>query len=345
MALRLGVAIVSMNRPQVLRSTISRLTGHPRLQQDLMVIVDNGSTNPETLGLLETQASEGWQIIRNATNQGLSRAVNQGLAILAANPNVQLFLHLDDDALLPLPTDPWLDVVEDVMTNCPELGVLVPNAENYGEHIPQPRYRELRWALGFCWALRRETYDMIGGYDTQLLHQQECDFALRARMAGYTVGAPPGFRVHHNDPGGTARSDLSLAREHLGVVQFRDKWASYYRGRGWNYGTFPVYLMQHWPLDVDWYDRFARANGVELNPDMRRDPTGAGIAEPHNSIVINGVLYYKRFMIVQDGGHWETMREAHVNDRALAIQRWFELTGEHYDGYRWPMAVPFRVVE
>ena len=133
----------------------------------------------------------------------------------------------------------------------------------------------------------------------------------------------------------------ALAREHIGVVQFRDKWTGYYRGLGWNYGTFPVYLMQHWPTDQDFLERFAKAHGMELNPL----PTLEGniVFGLEQVVTVNGRRYFKRYALVEDGAHWETMEGAHHRDRELAIERWKELTGEHYEGYKWPGAPLFKV--
>jgi len=346
-----GISIVSMNRPQILRQTISRLTCNPQIPQDRIVIVDNGSTDPETLALLETQAREGWHIVRNATNLGLSRAVNQGLAEFAADSD--LLLHMDDDALVhPAETDDWLARMVDTMVNCPELGLLLPNTENYTEFIQHDRYRELRWGLGMMWVLRRDVYTIVGGYDQQLLHQNECDLALRVRMAGYTVGAM-NVKVMHNDPGGP-RSDLSLAREHLGTVQFNDKHCGYFRGRAWSYGTVPVYRMQQWPPDQEWYRRFSKANAIELNPappEYRVENVQPGervieIIEVSEQgkiegkalarrIFIAGAWYFCIVGLTNEYAHW-ARGTGYLDDRDRAIAKWFELTGEKYEGYKWP---------
>lgn len=358
MAMRVGISIVSMNRPQILRQTISRLTCNPRIPQGRIVIVDNGSTDPETLRLLETQEREGWHIIRNASNLGLSKAVNQGLGrtALARGEHLGLsfdsdvLLHLDDDALMPA-DDGWLDRMLDTMANCPELGLLLPNGHGYSEFIAHDRYRELRWGLGFCWLLRRETYELIGGYDPGLLHQQECDFALRVRMAGYTVGAATDFQVTHNDPQIAPPSELSNARLHLGCVQFADKWCEYFRGRGWNYGTIPVYRMQQWPPDQEWYRRFAKENKIDLNPpppEHRAEQVQPGDrvmqivevtdADPHKPsrlIFIGDTWYVGYIELRNEYAHW-ARGTGYLDDRDRAIAKWFELTGEKYEGYRWP---------
>lgn len=351
MALSVGISIVSMNKPQILRQTISRLTTNPRIQHDRIAIVDNGSTDPETLEILTTLALDGVHIVRNATNLGLSRAVNQGLAEFAADSDI--LLHMDDDALVhPAEPDDWLDRMVDTMANCPELGLLLPNAANYTEFIPHDRYREIRWGLGMMWMLRRDTYSTVGGYDPQLHHQNECDLALRVRMSGSTVGAM-NINVIHNDPGGP-RSELSLAREHLGTVAFNDKHCSYFRGPMWSYGTVPVYRMQQWPPDQEWYRRFSKVHSIELNPappEYRVENVQPGervieiieVSEQGkiegNSLArriqIAGTWYFCFVELRNEYAHW-ARGTGYLDDRDRAIAKWFELTGEKYEGYRWP---------
>jgi glycosyltransferase involved in cell wall biosynthesis len=343
MAMKVGVSIVALNRPETLKQTLEAL--EKTLPPDItVVIVDNGSSIPATT------AENTWCILRNATNLGLSRAVNQGLAELYRQ-GCDLLIHLDDDALIKSPAG-WVEELVKIFERNPELGLLLPNPTWYTEFIPHGEYNELRWGLGFAWILRRATYDLTGGYDTQILHQQEADLAIRVRMADYTVGVVP-WEVAHNDPGGE-KSELFSAREHIGVVQFVDKWTQYFRGRGWSYGTVPVYRMQQWPPDQEWYRRFSKASGIELNPappEYRVENVLPGervieIIEVSEQGKIVGNALARRIMIGDtwyfcfvelrnEYAHW-ARGTGYLDDRDRAIAKWFELSGEKYEGYRWP---------
>lgn len=353
MALRLGVSLVTMNKPAILRRTLEAL--EPTLRTGtICMIVDNGSTDSETLQLLESQSQHtGWIVVRNPSNVGLSKAVNQGLAALAEY--VDVLVHMDDDAVLESSPN-WAHLMLEMFATCPEIGLLLPNAPNYTEFIPQASYHEIRWGLGMFWGLRRETYDLIGGYDPQLLHQNECDLALRVRMAGYTVGAVDTIKVIHNDPGRPAPDDswrytgvlptLGQAREHIGVVQFRDKYTSLFLGPTHNYGTIPLSLMSHWPPDQEWYGRFAAAHGVNLNPEgpaakLDLSPghilgvTADNVAELPRQLRVGGQPYTLFVELRGDMTHWYH-GDGYASDRQLAIDNWAKLTGERYEGYRWP---------
>lgn len=351
MALKVGISVVSLSRQGTLRRTLEVLektaAGCP------VVIVDNGSDEPTLNMISKFQTRLGWFSIRNGRNLGLSAAVNQGLAWLFEQ-ECDLLVHLDDDAVIDAPGD-WPRALGVTFDSVPELGLLAPNGRaQYVEFIAHPQYDELRWTLGYIWALRADAYEKVGGYDTVLLHQQECDIALRVRMAGFTVGSHGGWKATHNDPGGE-RSDLSKAREHLGIVQFRDKWASYFRGTDWNYGTMPLYLMQHWPPDQEWYRRFGLFHNLNFNPP----PEGAeantsewALGGPHypvgsvngltaeqltkmNRIIkVGGMNYMLQLQLVNDHAYWER-GDAYLRDRQAAIDRWKELTGEEWEGYPW----------
>lgn len=339
--MKVGISIVALNRPETLKDTTAALL---KSAPDIpVVIIDNGSDIPVI-------AESGWQAIRNTKNLGLSRAVNQGLAALYAE-GCDLLIHLDDDALVTSPVG-WVQEIGKIFERNPELGLLLPNPTWYTEFIPHGEYQEIRWGLGFAWALRRATYDLIGGYDSQLLHQQEADLAIRIRMSDYTVGTVP-WMVSHNEPQGVEKSEFSSAREHVGVVQFVDKWCSYFRGRGWSYGTVPVYRMQQWPPDQEWYRRFSKANAIELNPappEYRVENVLPGervleIIEVSEQGKIEGNSLARRIMIGDtwyfcmvelrnEYAHW-ARGTGYLDDRDRAIAKWLELSGEKYEGYRW----------
>lgn len=345
---KLGVSVVARNRPDTLRQTVAALV--TTIAADVpVVVVDNGSDPLWTREEVGIPLAENWHLIRNTENRGLSCAVNQGLAALY-DLGCDALVHLDDDALVT--TANWSTWAVEIFQNNPKLGLLVPNMGWYPEHIAHPGlpgYNEIRWGLGFAWAIRRDVYDLIGGYDTQLLHQQECDFGLRVRMANYDVGATH-IDVTHNDPG-REPNELSKAREHIGVVQYVDKWCGYFRGLGWNYGTVPVYRMQQWPPDQEWYRRFSKANNIELNPPppqyrvedvqpgervMQIVEMTTGQPADARRIMIGDTWYFCIVELRNEYAHW-ARGTGYLDDRDRAITKWHELTGEKYEGYKWPV--------
>lgn len=332
-----SICLVTRDRPGTLKATVEALRAFLGEPYEV-ILVDNGSTDYETHVILDQCSAWGWLVVRNGENRGLSVATNQGLAL----GKYDCLIHLDDDALVQYPS--WNLRMQDYF-RFPKVGLVAPWWANQ-EWIEHPGYKEIRWAFGFCWAMRTSLFDDIGGYDPQLVHQNECDLGLRVRMAGYHIAGIQDFTPIHNELRGE-RAAVSEAREHLGVVQFRDKWTRYFRGRDWHYGKLPLYLCQHWPPDQEWYRQFALQNGVDLNPP----PLGAGVNTSPGSVLglteetaakierrvkIRGQWYLAYCDLRNDYGYFETEGDGYVRDRQKAIDRWFELTGEKYEGYCWP---------
>jgi len=332
-----SIAVLAMNRPETLRQTLDTIKA-TAVQPYEVIVVDNGSTDQATLDLLREREQEGSiQLIANDENLGLSIGTNQGLQA----GKYDTLIHMDDDCVIK--TNGWNLVLRHFLQR-PEVGMAVPGI--FGEHIPhEGGYAELRWGLGMCWGITKDLFDDIGGYDPQLHHQNECDMGLRVRMAGYNVAGIVGIDIIHNDPGGP-RSAVSLGRERIGCVQFRDKWCSYFRNRNWTYGTDPIYLMQHWPPDQEFLRRWAMYNGVNLNP--AREPQGQPEEYWHELddhfrgqqlIEVQGQKYLVYRELRNDYMHWEWQHNpgAYIRDREQIIKDWHELTGELYTGYVWPV--------
>jgi GT2 family glycosyltransferase len=338
-----SISVLAYNRPDTLSTTLTILARVLEPPYTLTVI-DNGSEDPRVAAVFQEVRSRvpdpnRWFYVRHDENTGLSIGTNRGLSLGSGD----VLIHLDDDALLSSPG--WNRRLADFFDRYPEIGLAIPVETPPVESIPHENgaYFEVRWGLGYAWGIRRTLYEEIGGYDPQLMHQNECDLALRVRLAGYRVAAVTGVAVPiHNDPGGV-RSARSLAREHLGVVQFRDKYASYFRGPAWNYATHPLYLMEAWPPDQDFLRRFAKYHGIDVNPPPL-DPSGRVAVNdrgevtwpPGLTVEIAGRTYLTRRWVENLHTYWADEEPAYVLDRQLAIDRWFALTGERYEGYRWP---------
>lgn len=332
------IALLCMDKPRALGLTIESLKVtlvHPYE----VIVIDNGSTDPATLDILsKVENLPDWRVIHNEENLGLSIGTNQGLE----QGKFDCLIHLDDDCIINLRG--WNQVLRSYF-EIPEVGMVVPAQSPLS--IRHERYQELLWALGMCWAIRKELFDDIGGYDPQLLHQNECDMALRVRMAGYHLAGINDFHAIHNDPGGP-KSEFAYLREEIGTIQFRDKWCSYFRGRHWKYGTDPIYLMEHWPPDQEFLQRFAVQEGLMLNPI----PEGMAAMPDHldaegwkkvdalagqQKIPVNGVEFLIFRELRRDYHHWEWLSNPGAHDRSAQVRfdQWLELTGEPYPGYVW----------
>lgn len=313
-----SICVVTMNRGAKLRQTVETIWRTATEPYEL-IVVDNGSTEEATLEFLAELDGRA-KVIRNATNVGLSKATNQGLAAGSAD----CLIHMDDDVVLTQPG--WNQTLRQFLDAHPEVGIAAPNRGPVGA-IRHPGFLEVRWFLGMVWALRRSIFTEIGGYDEQLLHQQECDLCLRVRLHGfyaaYCPALPASAAIHNDD---APQSELAKAREAFGTVQFHDKWTEYFRGRSWSYGTTPRYLMQHFPPDQDFLARIAEAHRLNTHPE-------AVTIEGQQYWIVRELRPDRAFTEPHGTDKWEAFKTTIVDD-------WFRLTGQRYVRYRWPR-VPY----
>jgi hypothetical protein len=133
--------------------------------------------------------------------------------------------------------------------------------------------------------------------------------------------------VKHNDA--APQSRLSKARENVGTVQFHDKWLQYFLGSGWSYGRTPRYLMQHFPVDLEFFDRLALPLGLNATEEKTR--IGRQEFWVHRDVRLD-----RNFMVPSGIDAWEI-------HKAEIIAEWEEASGLTYEGYNWgriPYAVP-----
>lgn len=309
-----------MDRASTLKVTMDVLTHHIRPPFEI-IVVDNGSTEPAAITLLsELESTKRAKVIRNPINLGLSKATNQGLGAA----QYECVIHMDNDCVIQYPG--WNQALASYLEKYPEVGIVAPDLDQ-NVFIQRKGYKEVMWFLGMVWAVRKRIFNEIGGYDEQLLHQQEADFCLRIRMHGYRaalcleIGSGS---VAHNDPGGPP-SELAQARAHIGTIQFRDKWAVYFRGRAWSYSTVPLYLMQDYPINQEFLRQLALP--LELNDNNNPE-----------KVRLVGQEWIAVKSIRPDMAYTEpdVRQPAYEEDKRKAIEKWHNLAGEGYAGYRWP---------
>ncbi|HNB50342.1 MAG TPA: glycosyltransferase [Anaerolineales bacterium] len=175
-------------RPPATVSVITPWHNHPDLiplyeravaAADEVIIVDNASEVDTATALRAMCQRHGWTYLRNAENRWFSAACNQGAE--EAVGGILLFLNNDivAPAYLSGPGG-WLDQVRrDVLPKtlcgpsqafCPVVGFDVP-----GGDVP--------YIEGWCLAIRREDWDMVGGFDEvayPLPYYEDTDLSLRA---------------------------------------------------------------------------------------------------------------------------------------------------------------------
>ncbi|MEP9379033.1 glycosyltransferase [Aquabacter sp. CN5-332] len=175
-----------------------------------IIVIDDGSSEPETLELLRTRAATGEiTLLRNPQNMGFTRTVNRGMA-----------LHRDRDVLL-LNSDTmvhgdWLDRMTTCAYSAPRIATVNPLTSQFGSHIGcypglamkfddalevdgaelaaicaeanRGQVADVHTTVGFCMYIRRAALDEVGLFDEKhfpIGYGEESDFCYRARKVGW----------------------------------------------------------------------------------------------------------------------------------------------------------------
>ena len=149
-------------------------------------------------------------------------------------------------------TPAWDHLLASALDQNPELGVVYPGEQPY--QIPRASYIECMWGVGFAFACTRKAITEAGVFDTNIGHQNECDWALRVRMAGYKCACLPKVKVQHD---ATASNDpLQRERINKGVVEFVDKWCKYFGGKTLGYHSPNVLRWEDWPPNALYLEEY-----------------------------------------------------------------------------------------
>ncbi len=246
---RVSVVIPFRDQPAFLRTCLDSVRA--TVKEDVeFVLIDNGSSEPETVSLLERVGA--WSGVRTFADAGpfnWARLNNAGARV--ASGDVLLFLNNDVEALRP----GWLSVLvaHALRADVGAVGARLLYPDRRLQHcgivvglngaaghplvgLPEsePGYldmakstRECSAVTGACLATRREVFGRLGGFDESLgVDLNDVDFCLRAGREGYrVVYAAEAELLHHESPSrGTAGATGD-------IVEFVDRWADYI-GRG-----------------------------------------------------------------------------------------------------------------
>jgi len=173
-----------------------------------IIIVDNGS-HP---GYVNKRMST--FVIRNESNLGFPRAINQGISV----SNGDIICILNNDTILPRITLEKLlhfldianfDIVGPVSNYVAGVQkVTVPeytditSLENSAWKNEQDNFTKVlpvNFIIGFCMMFRRSTFDDVGPFDESLwpCSGEEIDWCFRARGLDYNIGVAMDTYIHH----------------------------------------------------------------------------------------------------------------------------------------------------
>lgn len=267
MTLHIGIA--SWQNPAALKKSIEGIEKHTQGEYKLL-IVDNNSPDPEVEKVIRAAAAGNSRITFELkdTNSGYVGAVNRILEWAEWEQALHV-AYVDNDAFIQTPG--WDIVLAEPLNRHHELAMSFPLC--YASYpIPRPGYTEVLWGLGCCWMLSVQRYREVGGFDATLGHQEEADYAMRLRLAGWKLAGVP-LNVNHQ--ANATRSPEAQERINNGVINFVNKWCAYFGGKNVNYFSTNVIRFEDWNVNQlyleEWY-QYQQSQGKipRLNQNVRQ---------------------------------------------------------------------------
>jgi O-antigen biosynthesis protein len=242
-----SILIPFRDEPRLLRTCVDSIAATTRLHASVeLVLIDNGSTDPETLTLVERLGDSPDARVLTDPRPFNWAALNNAAA-REARGDILLFLNNDIEAH----RSDWLAPLC-AQALRPDVGVagarllypdhrlqhcgLVVGLTGAAGHVlggldeHEPGYlhmataaRECSAVTGACLATRRDVFELLGGFDETLgVDMNDVDYCLRAAAQGLrTVYEPAAELIHHESPSrGTAGGVGD-------VVEFLDRWKEY----------------------------------------------------------------------------------------------------------------------
>ncbi|RDI55260.1 glycosyltransferase family 2 protein [Nocardia mexicana] len=218
--------------------------------------VDNASADDSA----DVVEQHGGTVIRNSENLGLTRAINQGVAlgsgewILVANPDTVLspgaIARLVDTATsddrigligpriaqldgTPYPTGRKFPGVAVGIVHA-LLGAVWKSNPATVAYFGRPvdAVSDVDWISGCCMLFRRSAFDAVGGYDERyFMYFEEVKIALDMHRAGYRVVLDPDVEIRHREGGSTRHAPFrKVFNHHRSALRF---YMDYNRHRPW----------------------------------------------------------------------------------------------------------------
>lgn len=263
MARRLDIGIASYGNPQALRRTLASLTAQSRTDYRAFVIHNpGGSGDEQARAVISEFAAANGRIIPvwMPENVGYVGAVNK-LFDLAETEYVG---YCDNDIHIQTPR--WDEFLCDYLDKFHEIGMIFPAGGAY--QIRRAAYTEIMWGVGFCWVVSRMAQRDTGPFDATLGHQEEADYCLRVRMAGYKCATALDVHVQHCAT--SSNNPHAAERISRGVVNWVNKWNAYFNGKTFNYHSLNVTRWEDWPPNALYLEEYWRGKipGLNDNPDV-----------------------------------------------------------------------------
>jgi len=171
-----------------------------------LILIDNASDAPtkQYLEGLKRDSAQEVTLIRNESNLGFVKAVNQGLKI-SSSPYVCI---MNNDTV---PAPGWLERMVEFAESHADVGLINPQCSGHG-NMPidfyarslaryKDKYMEMNQCQGWCMVVKREVVDRIGYLDESfgIGGFDDTDYSMRAGLSGYRCVNLHSAYVYHRE--------------------------------------------------------------------------------------------------------------------------------------------------
>ena len=184
---KVSIVIPCFNHGAMLREALASLEEVRNENLLEVIIVDDGSSDAETIRILKEVAEAGYRVV-SQPNCRVSAARNTGVRLA----NGEFILPLDSDNRL---RDVYLKEGVSLLKGNPDIGVVYTDAEYFGEKAGRWHVQEFdllslirKNFIDVCALYRRALWEQVGGYDEQMpwMGLEDWDFWLRVACHGGT---------------------------------------------------------------------------------------------------------------------------------------------------------------
>lgn len=303
-----------------------------------ILLADDGSTDPEVIGLLEAEAARrpNVRLLRNSTNRGFITTVNAALLetsghVAVLNTDTEVPAGWLDRLLHPIvsrtriaSTTPFSNAAAIYSFPRPDLdqelpvGLDLPKVDAAFACLCADDRPELEapTAIGFCMGIHRAALQACGPLDATTFGRgycEETDWCLRASAAGWRSVLVPNLFVYHAH-GGTFAGDERKALLEANIATLHRRWPGYYQS-----------LTRFRRIDpwAGW-----RAAAMLLLADPARMPTpedGMAVRRGHGSITVADAGTRNHVRIRAE---WDTWRVEMQAANAQELDRFTAVAGE-----------------
>ena len=222
---KVSIVIPCFNHGTMLREALASLEEVRNENLLEVIIVDDGSSEAETIRILKEVAEAGYKVV-SQPNGGLGAARNTGIR----GAKGEFILPLDSDNRL---RRVYLEQGVSLLKQNPNLGVIYADAEYFGEKTGRWQVQEFDLLslirmnfIDACALYRKALWEGVGGYDEQMpwMGLEDWDFWLRVAWHGGTFFHIPAvgfdYRVRSDSEiVKTIGFDARVAREAVNLVE------------------------------------------------------------------------------------------------------------------------------